>query len=88
MARKLSSPTGNAEFNVFPVFKTYFNLKLHCKNLQCVHFTNSVQCAYLSSVHYPPYSLNVASMYLKLGRLYLGLERSAQGVKALKKVRC
>ncbi|XP_062303167.1 N-lysine methyltransferase SMYD2-A-like [Osmerus eperlanus] len=37
------------------------------------------------SVHYPAYSLNVASMYLKLGRLCLGLERKAQGVKALKK---
>jgi len=37
------------------------------------------------SVHYPPYSLNVASMYLKLGRLYLGLEKKSQGVKALKK---
>ncbi|KAJ7988715.1 hypothetical protein DPEC_G00312100 [Dallia pectoralis] len=37
------------------------------------------------SVHYPAYSLNVASMYLKLGRLYLGLERKRQGVKALKK---
>uniref|UniRef100_A0A7N6AB10 [histone H3]-lysine(4) N-trimethyltransferase n=1 Tax=Anabas testudineus TaxID=64144 RepID=A0A7N6AB10_ANATE len=37
------------------------------------------------SVHYPAYSLNVASMYLKLGRLYLGLEKKAQGVKALKK---
>lgn len=39
------------------------------------------------SVHYPAYSLNVASMYLKLGRLYLGLEKTTQGVKALKKVR-
>ncbi|KAI4883422.1 hypothetical protein NFI96_029324, partial [Prochilodus magdalenae] len=38
------------------------------------------------SVHYPPYSLNVASMYLKLGRLYLGLEKKPEGVKALKKV--
>ncbi|XP_062863276.1 N-lysine methyltransferase SMYD2-A [Trichomycterus rosablanca] len=37
------------------------------------------------SVHYPPYSLNVASMYLKLGRLYLGLEKKQEGVKALKK---
>uniref|UniRef100_A0A3B3X681 [histone H3]-lysine(4) N-trimethyltransferase n=1 Tax=Poecilia mexicana TaxID=48701 RepID=A0A3B3X681_9TELE len=37
------------------------------------------------SVHYPTYSLNVASMYLKLGRLYLGLEKKSQGVKALKK---
>uniref|UniRef100_A0A673N7Q7 [histone H3]-lysine(4) N-trimethyltransferase n=1 Tax=Sinocyclocheilus rhinocerous TaxID=307959 RepID=A0A673N7Q7_9TELE len=37
------------------------------------------------SVHYPPYSLNVASIYLKLGRLYLGLEKRTQGVKALKK---
>uniref|UniRef100_A0A8C7X9J4 [histone H3]-lysine(4) N-trimethyltransferase n=1 Tax=Oryzias sinensis TaxID=183150 RepID=A0A8C7X9J4_9TELE len=40
---------------------------------------------YPYSVHYPPYSLNVASMYLKLGRLYLGLEKKTQGVKALKK---
>uniref|UniRef100_A0A8C6KWY8 [histone H3]-lysine(4) N-trimethyltransferase n=1 Tax=Nothobranchius furzeri TaxID=105023 RepID=A0A8C6KWY8_NOTFU len=37
------------------------------------------------SVHYPAYSLNVASIYLKLGRLYLGLEKKTQGVKALKK---
>uniref|UniRef100_A0A8C2ZRH3 [histone H3]-lysine(4) N-trimethyltransferase n=1 Tax=Cyclopterus lumpus TaxID=8103 RepID=A0A8C2ZRH3_CYCLU len=37
------------------------------------------------SVHYPAYSLNVASMYLKLGRLYLGLEKKTQGVKALNK---
>ncbi|XP_055770198.1 N-lysine methyltransferase SMYD2-A-like [Salvelinus fontinalis] len=37
------------------------------------------------SVHYPAYSLNVSSMYLKLGRLYLGLERKTQGIKALKK---
>ncbi|KAF0043335.1 hypothetical protein F2P81_004672 [Scophthalmus maximus] len=37
------------------------------------------------SVHYPAYSLNVASMYLKLGRLYLGLEKKKPGVKALKK---
>ncbi|KAG7465642.1 hypothetical protein MATL_G00155680 [Megalops atlanticus] len=37
------------------------------------------------SVHYPAYSLNVASMYLKLGRLYLGLEKRSPGVKALKK---
>lgn len=40
----------------------------------------------LYSVHYPAYSLNVASMYLKLGRLYFGLEKKTQGVKALKKV--
>lgn len=38
------------------------------------------------SFHYPAYSLNVASMYLKLGHLYLGLENRTQGVKALKKV--
>ncbi|XP_012692310.1 N-lysine methyltransferase SMYD2-A [Clupea harengus] len=37
------------------------------------------------SVHYPLYSLNTASMYLKLGRLYLGLEKKSLGVKALKK---
>ncbi|XP_048830183.1 N-lysine methyltransferase SMYD2-A [Brienomyrus brachyistius] len=36
------------------------------------------------STHYPAYSLNVASMYLKLGRLYLGLEKTSLGVKALK----
>ncbi|XP_068432776.1 N-lysine methyltransferase SMYD2-like [Clinocottus analis] len=34
---------------------------------------------------YPPYSLNVSSMYLKLGRLYMGLERHSAGVSALKK---
>ncbi|KAB1258801.1 N-lysine methyltransferase SMYD2 [Camelus dromedarius] len=37
------------------------------------------------SKHYPLYSLNVASMWLKLGRLYLGLENRAAGEKALKK---
>ncbi|KAK6488918.1 N-lysine methyltransferase SMYD2-like isoform X1 [Huso huso] len=37
------------------------------------------------SKHYPPYSLNVASMWLKLGRLYIGLEKKSLGVKALKK---
>lgn len=46
----------------------------------------SVFLLFLISVHYPPYSLNVASMYLKLGRLYLGLEKQPEGVKALKKV--
>ncbi|KFO25419.1 N-lysine methyltransferase SMYD2 [Fukomys damarensis] len=37
------------------------------------------------SKHYPLYSLNVASMWLKLGRLYLGLENRAAGEKALRK---
>ncbi|XP_033861456.3 N-lysine methyltransferase SMYD2-like isoform X1 [Acipenser ruthenus] len=37
------------------------------------------------SKHYPAYSLNVASMWLKLGRLYIGLEKKSLGVKALKK---
>ncbi|KAL0967825.1 hypothetical protein UPYG_G00257660 [Umbra pygmaea] len=37
------------------------------------------------SVIYPPYSMNVASIYQKLGRLYLGLERKSQGITALKK---
>ncbi|CAN2387425.1 SET and MYND domain containing 2a [Pristimantis euphronides] len=37
------------------------------------------------SKHYPPYSLNVASMWLKLGRLYMGLEKKSAGIKALKK---
>uniref|UniRef100_A0A672HZB1 [histone H3]-lysine(4) N-trimethyltransferase n=1 Tax=Salarias fasciatus TaxID=181472 RepID=A0A672HZB1_SALFA len=34
---------------------------------------------------YPPYSLNVSSMYLKLGRLYMSLEKHSAGVRALKK---
>ncbi|XP_028997985.1 N-lysine methyltransferase SMYD2-B [Betta splendens] len=34
---------------------------------------------------YPPYSLNVASMYLKLGRLYMGLDRHSMGISAFKK---
>ncbi|XP_021782942.1 N-lysine methyltransferase SMYD2 isoform X3 [Papio anubis] len=38
------------------------------------------------SKHYPLYSLNVASMWLKLGRLYMGLEHKAAGEKALKKL--
>ncbi|NXJ13918.1 SMYD2 methyltransferase, partial [Odontophorus gujanensis] len=37
------------------------------------------------SKHYPSYSLNVASMWLKLGRLYMALENRAAGDKALKK---
>ncbi|XP_023388955.1 N-lysine methyltransferase SMYD2 [Pteropus vampyrus] len=37
------------------------------------------------SKHYPLYSLNVASMWLKLGRLYMGLENKAAGEKALRK---
>ncbi|XP_064411656.1 N-lysine methyltransferase SMYD2 [Latimeria chalumnae] len=37
------------------------------------------------SRHYPAYSLNVASMWLKLGRLYIGLENKSAGEKALKK---
>ena len=40
-----------------------------------------------SSKHYPLYSLNVASMWLKLGRLHMGLENKAAGERALKKVR-
>ncbi|NWW91974.1 SMYD2 methyltransferase, partial [Rhynochetos jubatus] len=36
------------------------------------------------SKHYPSYSLNVASMWLKLGRLYVALENRPAGVKALK----
>ncbi|XP_040919974.1 N-lysine methyltransferase SMYD2-B [Toxotes jaculatrix] len=34
---------------------------------------------------YPPYSLNVSSMYLKLGRLYMGMERHSAGINAFKK---
>ncbi|XP_060762864.1 N-lysine methyltransferase SMYD2-B [Neoarius graeffei] len=34
---------------------------------------------------YPAYSLNVASMYLKLGRLYVALDRPSAGSTALKK---
>ncbi|XP_044904702.1 N-lysine methyltransferase SMYD2 isoform X2 [Felis catus] len=37
------------------------------------------------SKHYPLYSLNVASMWLKLGRLHMGLENKAAGERALKK---
>lgn len=40
----------------------------------------------LCSKHYPSYSLNVASMWLKLGRLYMALENRPAGDKALKKV--
>ncbi|XP_061668053.1 N-lysine methyltransferase SMYD2-B-like [Syngnathoides biaculeatus] len=32
---------------------------------------------------YPAYSLNVASLYLKLGRLYLALDRRAEGLRRL-----
>ncbi|XP_047429691.1 N-lysine methyltransferase SMYD2-B [Mugil cephalus] len=34
---------------------------------------------------YPPYSLNVSSMYLKLGRLYMGMDKHSAGINALKK---
>nr|XP_057912670.1 N-lysine methyltransferase SMYD2-like [Doryrhamphus excisus] len=34
---------------------------------------------------YPAYSLNVSSMYLKLARLYMGLDRHSMGLSALKK---
>lgn len=34
---------------------------------------------------YPPYSLNVSSVYLKLGRLYVVMDRHSAGVKCLKK---
>ncbi|NXN47853.1 SMYD2 methyltransferase, partial [Rhinoptilus africanus] len=37
------------------------------------------------SKHYPSYSLNVASMWLKLGRLHMALENRPAGVKALKR---
>ncbi|EPY80574.1 N-lysine methyltransferase SMYD2 [Camelus ferus] len=50
-------------------------------------FDKAACCVFsASSKHYPLYSLNVASMWLKLGRLYLGLENRAAGEKALKKV--
>lgn len=42
--------------------------------------------SFFSSKHYPLYSLNVASMWLKLGRLYMALENRTAGMKALKKV--
>ncbi|CAJ1078026.1 N-lysine methyltransferase SMYD2-B [Xyrichtys novacula] len=34
---------------------------------------------------YPPYSLNVSSLYLKLGRLYMLMDRHSVGISALKK---
>ncbi|KAM8846069.1 N-lysine methyltransferase SMYD2-B isoform 1-T1 [Synchiropus picturatus] len=34
---------------------------------------------------YPPFSLNVSSMYLKLGKLYMRMERPSAAVSALKK---
>uniref|UniRef100_V9KRM4 [histone H3]-lysine(4) N-trimethyltransferase n=1 Tax=Callorhinchus milii TaxID=7868 RepID=V9KRM4_CALMI len=37
------------------------------------------------SKHYPPYSLNVASMWLKLGRLDMGLENHSAGRRSLRK---
>lgn len=35
---------------------------------------------------YPAYSLNLSSLYLKLGRLYFGMERNAECIEMLKKV--
>uniref|UniRef100_A0A8B9Z7F9 [histone H3]-lysine(4) N-trimethyltransferase n=1 Tax=Buteo japonicus TaxID=224669 RepID=A0A8B9Z7F9_9AVES len=43
------------------------------------------KCYETASKHYPSYSLNVASMWLKLGRLYMALENRTAGVKALKR---
>ncbi|XP_072217900.1 N-lysine methyltransferase SMYD2-like [Leuresthes tenuis] len=37
------------------------------------------------STLYPPYSLNVSSMYLKMGRIYMQIERNSVGISALKK---
>ncbi|XP_037541788.1 N-lysine methyltransferase SMYD2-B [Nematolebias whitei] len=37
------------------------------------------------SILYPPYSLNVSSMYLKMGRIYRGVERHSEAVSAFKK---
>ncbi|XP_043962527.1 N-lysine methyltransferase SMYD2-like [Gambusia affinis] len=34
---------------------------------------------------YPPYSLNVSSMYLKMGRIYINMDRNSEGTSALKK---
>ncbi|RVE55845.1 hypothetical protein OJAV_G00230190 [Oryzias javanicus] len=34
---------------------------------------------------YPPYSLNVSSLYLKLGRIYMAMGRHSEGIKALTK---
>ncbi|KAJ8009670.1 hypothetical protein DPEC_G00093910 [Dallia pectoralis] len=48
-----------------------------------IHYGEKVLKPY--SVIYPPYSMNVASMCLKLGRLYMGLEQKSQGIAALKK---
>lgn len=54
----------------------------------CLAAFDRVACCLFSfsSKHYPLYSLNVASMWLKLGRLYMGLENKAAGEKALRKV--
>lgn len=37
------------------------------------------------SILYPPYSLNVSSMYLKMGRIYMQVDRRPAGISALKK---
>ncbi|XP_051510792.1 N-lysine methyltransferase SMYD2-B [Myxocyprinus asiaticus] len=37
------------------------------------------------SVLYPAFSLNIASMYLKLGRLYIALNRKSTGINTLQK---
>ncbi|CAL8312838.1 unnamed protein product [Lota lota] len=48
-----------------------------------IHYGEKILKPY--SVLYPAYSLNVSSMYLKLGRLYMGLEKRSKGLSALKK---
>lgn len=37
------------------------------------------------NVLYPPHSLNIASMYLKLGRLYIALDRKSTSISAFQK---
>lgn len=73
-------------YQIIPVWSLIINT---CRKV-CIQISLVFRLMYkwnsLHSVHYPAYSLNVASMYLKLGRLYLGLEKKTQGVKALKKV--
>lgn len=50
---------------------------------KAIHYGEKVLKTY--NVIYPAYSLNVSSMLLKLGRLYMGLENFSPGICALKK---
>ncbi|XP_077341889.1 N-lysine methyltransferase SMYD2 [Lithobates pipiens] len=75
-----------AETNIYMLHMTYQSMGI-CLYMQdwegALKYGGKIIQPYRK--HYPPYSPNVASMWLKLGRLYMGLEKKTAGIKALKK---